>query len=59
MPVIKIKYIDLDFEDIHHLAGEYSNYVQEFDYEKSGTPVSIYEFYECEYQEIIGANNEN
>ena len=59
MPVNKIKYEDLELGDLFHLAGEYSNYVQEFDYEKSGTPVSIYEFYECEYQEIVGENNED
>ena len=46
-------YSELDFEDIHQLAAEYSNYIQEFDYECSGQPVSIYEFYEYEYQEIL------
>lgn len=51
------KYEDLDYEDIHRLAGEYSNYIMEFNEEnrwKTGSqPVSIYEFYEHEYQEII------
>ena len=47
-------YSELDFEDIHKLAGNYSNYIQEFDYTCSEQPVSIYEFYECEYQEILG-----
>lgn len=46
------KYEDLELEEIFHLAGEYNNYIQDFDYEESGTPVSIYEFYEWEYQEI-------
>ena len=46
-------YSELDWDDIHQLAGEYNNYIMEFDYIDSGTPVSIYEFYECEYQEII------
>lgn len=45
-------YEDLDYEDIKHLAEEYSNYVQEFDY-SSGEPVSIYEFYTYEYQELL------
>ena len=47
------KYEDLRLDDLFHLAGEYNNYIQDFDYENSGTPVSIYEFYELEYQEII------
>jgi hypothetical protein len=46
-------YEDLDTDDLFHLAGEYSNYIIEFDYQNSGTPVSIYEFYEYEYQEIL------
>lgn len=52
------KYEDLKLDDLFHLAGEYNNYIQDFDYENSGTPVSIYEFYECEYQEIRGEDNE-
>lgn len=51
-----IKYEDLDYEDLRHLISEYNAYVQEFDYENSGTPVSVYEFYDYEYQDII--NNE-
>ena len=47
------KYDNLDYEDIKHVAGEYSNYVIEFDYENSGQPVCIFEFYEWEYQEIL------
>lgn len=47
------QYSKLDLDEIFHLAGEYSNYTQEFDYENSGTPVSIFEFYGYEYQEIL------
>ena len=46
-------YYDLDWEEIHDVARNYSNYIMDFDYEDSGTPVSIYEFYEYEYQEIL------
>lgn len=52
------KYEDLELGDLFHLAGEYNNYIQDFDYEKSGTPVSIYEFYECEYQ-LLGEKDED
>jgi len=48
-----VKYEDLEYEDLLHLAGEYSNYIMEFDCEQSGHPVCIYEFYKNEYQEII------
>ena len=34
-----------------------NNYIQDFDYVNSGTPVSIYEFFEYEYQEISGETN--
>lgn len=51
--ISNIEYDELDWEDIHRVAREYSNYVMEFDYEESGTPVCIREFYENEYQEII------
>ena len=44
------EYEDLDLDELRHLAGSYSNYIQEFDYHNSGTPVSIYEFYEIDYQ---------
>ena len=54
------KYEDLELDEISNLAGEYNNYIQDFDYENSGTPVSIYEFYEYEYQEIVkGQSDEN
>ena len=48
-------YEDLDYEDIFHLVGEYSNYVQEFpeNHDENSWPVSVYEFYENEYQEIL------
>ena len=51
-------YDDLEYEDLKHLAGEYNNYIQEFDYASSGEPVSIYEFYDYEYQEILKDNDE-
>lgn len=51
------KYEDLELDDLFNLAVEYNNYIQDFDYEKSGTPVSVYEFYECEYQEIIAEDD--
>lgn len=47
------EYEELNIDELFHLTGEYSNYVMEFDYENSGTPVCIYEFYECEYQEYL------
>ena len=47
------EYEELNIDELFHLAGEYSNYIMEFDYENSGTPVCIYEFYECEYQEYL------
>ena len=49
---------NLNIDEIFHLAGEYSNYIQEFDYENSRTPVSIYEFYEFKYQDILWRENE-
>ena len=45
---------NMNHDDLIHLISSYSNYVQDFDYVNSGTPVSIYEFYEYEYQEISG-----
>lgn len=47
------KYEDLDWEDIHKVAGEYSNYIMEFDCTDGSHPVCIYEFYENEYQELL------
>ena len=45
-------YEELDWEDIHKVAREYSYYVMHFDTE-GGTchPVCIQEYYENEYQE--------
>ena len=54
-------YEDLDYDDLFHLIGEYSNYVTEFfnkHEEGSEYQVSIYEFYENEYQDILRKNNE-
>ena len=47
------KYNDLSHKELLDLIEKYNTYIQEFDYANSGTPVSIYEFYEFEYQEII------
>lgn len=47
------EYEDLDLDELRNLAGSYSNYIQEFDYEHSGTPVSIYEFYEQDYWQYL------
>ena len=45
----------LDREDLLNLLGHYSNYVVEFydNHDKDMTPVSIYEFFDNEYQEIL------
>ena len=45
-------YGELDIDELFHLSGEYSNYVQECSYCED-KPVSIYEFYEIQYQQII------
>jgi hypothetical protein len=45
---------NMSHDDLIHLIGSYNNYIQDFDYVNSGTPVSIYEFFEYEYQEISG-----
>lgn len=53
---------NMDREDLVSLLEHYSNYVVEFfdTHEKGMQPVSIYEFFENEYQEIIeNANREN
>ncbi len=52
-------YEDLDYEDLYHLSGEYSNYVVEFyRYHDEGSeyPVCVWEFYQNEYQEILMEN---
>jgi hypothetical protein len=47
---------DLDYDDLCHLIQEYNFYVMNFPEEHDVSyeeyPVSIYEFYENEYQEI-------
>ena len=48
---------NMSHDDLIHLIGSYNNYIQDFDYVNSGTPVSIYEFFEYEYQEISGETN--
>ena len=44
---------NMSHDDLFHLICSYNNYIQEFDYIGSGTPVAIYEFFEYEYQEIL------
>lgn len=45
----------LDREDLLNLIGYYNNYVIEFydNHDKEMTPVSVYEFFDNEYQEIL------
>ena len=44
---------NMNYDELLHLIEAYNDYIQEFDYISSGTPVSIYEFFEYEYQEIL------
>lgn len=44
---------NLEKNDILYLIECYNNYIMEFDYENSGEPVSIYEFMDYEFQEIL------
>ena len=44
---------NLSHNELLHFIDTYNNYIQEFDYDNAGTPVSTYEFFEYEYQ-IIG-----
>lgn len=46
-------YEDLNIDQLFHLAGSYSNYIVDFDYENARQPVSIYEFYQCDYWQLI------
>lgn len=49
----KIKsYGELDIDELFHLSGYYSNYVQECSYCED-KPVSIYEFYQVQYQQYL------
>lgn len=51
---------DLEYEDLVRLAEEYSYYVMCFPedhYVDTEYPVSIHEFYENEFQEIIGEHD--
>ena len=45
-------YEELDIDELFHLSREYSNYVQECSYCED-KPVSIYEFYEVQYQKYL------
>lgn len=51
---------DLDREDLLFLIGCYNNYVVEFyDEHKEGMyPVSVYEFFDNEFQEILKGNSD-
>lgn len=46
-------YEDLDIDELFHLAGTYSNYIIDFDYENAGQPASIYEFYQYDYWQLV------
>lgn len=45
-------YHDLSHKEIYQVANLYSEYIMDFDYDESGQPVSIYEFYDNEYQQL-------
>lgn len=45
---------DLEYEDLIKFIEAYNRYVQDFNEEHdSGYPVSCYEFFDYEYQEIL------
>lgn len=46
---------DLDRDDLLFLIGCYNNYIIDFfdEHEAGMIPVSVYEFYENEFQEIL------
>ena len=52
---------ELDREDLLFLIGCYNNYVVDFfeEHEEGMYPVSVYEFYENEFQDIIKEETEN
>lgn len=51
---------DLDREDLLFLIGCYNNYVVEFydEHEEGMYPVSVYEFFDNEFQEILKENSD-
>lgn len=51
---------DLDREDLLFLIDCYNNYVVEFydEHEEGMYPVSIYEFFDNEFQEILRENSD-
>lgn len=51
---------DLDREDLLFLIGCYNNYVVEFydEHEEGMYPVSVYEFFDNEFQEILRENSD-
>lgn len=51
---------DLDREDLLFLIGCYNNYVVEFydEHEDGMYPVSVYEFFDNEFQEILRENSD-
>lgn len=51
---------DLDREDLLFLIGCYNNYVVEFydEHEDGMYPVSVYEFFDNEFQEILKENSD-
>jgi len=43
---------EMSKEDLKNFIKSYNIYIQDFDYIDSGEPVSIYEFYDSEYQDM-------
>ena len=52
---------DLDREDLLFLIGCYNNYIVEFydEHEEGMYPVSVYEFFDNEFQEIFKKRRKN
>ena len=50
-----LEFNDLNYDELEHLIGSYSNYIIEFYDEHSSAeyPVSVYEFFDYEYKEIL------
>lgn len=51
---------DLDREDLLFFIGCYNNYIVEFydEHEEGMYPVSVYEFFDNEFQEILKENSD-
>ena len=53
---MNMKLENLSHNGLLQFIETYNNDIQELDYVDSGTPVSVYEFFEYEYQEILEQN---